>query len=150
MGKNAFAFLCLAVILVGCVTTQPALSLLTLEQLVAKLEDPEQPDFVLVTRELERRGPMAAPAAPSLVRHGLLAHRCDHRSATFALIAMGPAAAPAIPDLVQALEDERSDVRGDALFILGTIGPSAKCAVPEIAQRLWDAEPGVRELPPEP
>ena len=136
---------CLAAVplLIGCASPEPTAP--SLEQLIAIVEEPNSTISTLwfALRELEEKGPAAAPAAPALAR-ALRHPRRDYYGAGWVLIKMGPAAESAVPELVVGLDHSSPGVRRHAAFVLGTIGESARCAVPKIARLLRDPDSGVR------
>jgi len=113
--------------------------------LAGLLHDPDLDVDLAAATALERFGPKARDAVPSLVR-ALKASDVKKREAAIrTLTSIGTDARSAIPALVAALADPDVPVRRHAAELLGKFGAAATSALPALQRALADPDSGVRQ-----
>jgi len=127
-----------------CWTVKQALlkiKTVTVESLVASLDDKNAIVRKNASRALGDMGDKAAVAVPALIRCLDDDKMPVRKNAAFALAKIG---LPALDPLAAALKSPRPRIRKNAAFSLGEMGPAAARAVPSIRQLLEDPDKKVR------
>lgn len=95
-------------------------------------------------RALEKIGPEAAPAIPTLTAVIRIGSPNERSAAIRALGGIGPAARTTLPILLEALRDPESRVRAAAAETLGAIGAEPGAVIPPLIEALRDSDSSVR------
>ena len=118
----------------------------TLNALLEGLDDPDPMVRLRVYQQIDRIGPKASRALPTLLDH---LGREQGRQKEFVIRAIGglqAEAAPAVNELIALLDDPDGRIRSRTCRALWMIGPSARAAVSKLTTMLkHDDDPDIKE-----